>query len=357
MTDVAIVPCDSYEADKLKKAIELVIEKSDFPIVKGKKVLLKPNILSDSTPDRAITTNPAILRAMIELLIDKGAEKIVAGDSPSIQKKNSKPTACGLYQVCEEKGIEWIDFTQFPVKKKLPYVHHSIPMAAILDEVDVVIDLPKFKTHELMLMTGAVKNLFGTVPSLYKSAQHVHHPTRGSFAKMLCGIFSQAHVDYALMDGIIGMEGAGPANGKPRQIGLLLGGKDCVAIDVAASTIMGYDPLSIPTNAFALKNGLTGLRNLEDIHYPLLHPSDIMIKDFLRCGGKSLDSSDREENLRRQPPRFIADKCIRCGRCIEICPAKALELKDGHVGLTAQKCIRCYCCHEVCPAGAIEIEE
>ena len=355
MSDVAIVSCETYEEEKVKKAIELIIGKTGFPDVKNKSVLLKPNILSDAITEKAITTNPVVLSAMIQIVKERGAAKIFVGDSPSIQKKHLEPTNCGIFQVCEKEAVEWVDFTKDPIKKKLPYVNHSIYMAAILDNVDIVINLPKFKTHELMLMTGAVKNLFGTVPGLRKSPMHVRHPSRGSFAKLVCGVFSQCHVDYALMDGIVGMEGAGPANGKPRNVGLLLGSSDCVALDIAAATIMGYNPLSIPVNVFALKVGLTPTTNIDEITYPLINPRSIILSDFLRCGGKKIEEGDNE-NFTRKPPTFIHETCIQCGRCIEICPAQAIVMKDKKVILTPEKCIRCYCCHEVCPVGAIEID-
>ena len=299
-----------------------------------------------------------VLKATIQLVKEKGAKKIYVGDSPALQNKKFKPTTSGLSQICEEENVEWVDFTTDPVTKMLPIANHNIKMANIIDQVDLSISISKFKTHQMMYMTGSMKNMFGLVPNMSKSAQHMRHPSRGSFAKMICGVLSHAKVGYTVMDAVMGMEGPGPANGYPRSVGKIIAGNDPVAVDIAQATMMGYDPMKMPAIKCAIENKITSLSSIQDVEYPLFDASDLMIKDYQRIGkniSTDLDDDAASEYLRRPAPAFDDDKCIYCKKCIDICPAKALDLDTGIVRIDDAKCIRCYCCHEVCPADAIII--
>jgi uncharacterized protein (DUF362 family) len=359
MSKVSIVECTSYDYTEVKRALDITVEKSDFPNVKGKKVLLKPNILSDSEPEKCITTHPEVLRGVIRLMKERGTAEIYVGDSPALQKKDFKPTVCGIYQVCKEENVEWVDFTLDPITKRLPIAKHKVAVAKILDEVDMTISLSKFKTHEFMFATGSVKNMFGLMPSTKKAAQHVRHPARGSFAKLMAGIISISKTTYTFMDAIMGMEGAGPANGDPVKVGKIIAGKDPLAVDIVQAIIMGYDPLKIPIIKSGLENNISDISSIDDIEYPLFNANDLIMKDFKRIGrntAANFDEDSESENLQRPAPEFNHDKCIKCKKCIDICPANALTLKDNKVVLTESKCIRCYCCHEVCPVNAISIQ-
>lgn len=360
MSKVSIVNCEKYDLEDVKRAINIAIESSDFPKVKGKKILLKPNILSDSAPEKAITTNPIILKAIIQILKEREAKKIFVGDSPALQGKDFKPTSSKLMQICENENVEWVDFTNSPVTKQLPIANQKISIANILDKVDFSISLSKFKTHEFMYTTGSMKNMFGLVPSIKKSAQHLRHPSRSSFAKMICGIVSIAKVEYTIMDAIVGMEGAGPANGTPRQIGKILASNDPLAVDIAQAIMMGYDPNKIPIISCALENLVTATKSISDNEYTLFNAEDLIMEDYQRIGKNNsidLDENRESEYLSRPTPLFDSEKCIACKKCINICPAQALVFENDRVNIDVSKCIRCYCCHEVCPVAAISIEK
>jgi len=188
---------------------------------------------------------------------------------------------------------------------------------------------------------------------------------------MMAGLYSVLKPSFGIMDAVIAMEGAGPAGGTPRHMGLLLASTDCTALDVAQSTIMGYEPLSIPLTKELLDRKYTSWHHLDQIFYPLLDANQLVVKDYQRIeqNGKSgLFSSligpffTRYLRLRHQRkearPLFIEASCIACGKCVRICPGKALELhKEHRIIADYNACIRCYCCHEVCPADAIEIEK
>lgn len=353
MSEVGIVSCKEYEKHKVEEAIAELVLHTDFPDVKGKKVLIKPNILSDSAPEKAITTNPMVLQAVIDLVKREGAKEIFVGDSPAMPGKNFTPKVSQLADLCTD-NVKWVDFTINPVKRNIEFVNRKIAMASITDEVDIVICVAKFKTHTLMYATGAIKNMFGLVPGKVKSLQHVHHPSRVAFGNMICGIFKQAKVDYAFMDGIIGMEGAGPANGEPRNVGLMLGSTDALALDISQAIIMGYDPYELPILAIGMKEGITQTTAVHDVSYPCLDARKLVISDFKRIEIKK-ENKDMMD-LKPVAPVFHKETCIQCMKCVKICPAKALHLEGKQVVIDEAVCIRCYCCHEVCPVGAITVD-
>lgn len=368
MSSVAIVRCENYDQGLVDLAVEKACMAANMPSVTGKRVLLKPNVLSDAKEERCITTNTAVVRAVIHLLKKQGAKEILIGDSPGLQGPAFVPKACGLAKVCMDEAVTWVDFTQAPKTRLVPYTRgKSLPFAGILDEVDLLFSLPKLKTHQLMYSTGAVKNLFGLVPGLHKSPCHVLFPTRELFASLMVGILSLAKPSFSIMDGIIGMEGPGPANGKPRHVGLILASKDALSLDYAQAVVMGYDPLTIPI----ITEGLRREEGSIPSSYPELDAKDLVMGDFKRIAQQKQTSFFHaliapfflskyirwKVKRERKAPIFLTDPCIQCRKCIEICPVHALHLEGKRIIIDEKVCIRCYCCHEVCPAHAIEVDE
>ncbi len=362
MSSVAIARIDEYEKEKIKQILLEMTGKTAFPDVSDKTILIKPNILSDAPKEKAITTNPAVVEALIEIVKEKGARKILVGDSPGLHTPTFNAKASGIKDVIDRTGAIFEDFTrrnrQHTVYRKL-----KVPMAVALDEADVVISVAKFKTHQLMMQTGAVKNMFGLVPGLNKSPMHLKCPSVEEFAKLIISIFRESHTDYAVIDGIIGMEGAGPANGTPRKVGLLISSEDAFAADYSEAVIMGYERKDMPILNEAIKEGLTDIRTYS---YPILNPDNLVIKDYKRIESRkrSLFSAlilpyfsrirEKRKAQKRNAPTF-QNNCVKCRRCIDICPAKALTMGDPHPEINLNACIRCYCCHEMCPVDAIKI--
>ena len=239
MSNVAITRCESYDQSLVDAAVKTVCHAALMPPVAGKRVLIKPNILSDAKEEKAITTHSTVVRAVIRLLKEEGASAIYVGDSPGIHTTSFIPRHCGIYEVVLDEGVEWVDFISDPTPTKIPYTRlKGLPIAKIAGEVDLIFSLPKMKTHQLMYATGAVKNLFGLVPNLHKSPMHVAFPTRDQFASLIVGIATVAKPAFSLMDAVIALEGPGPANGTPTHMGLLLASTDPVALDWAEARIM-----------------------------------------------------------------------------------------------------------------------
>lgn len=369
---VAIARCPSYGEIDLADSLTLVCEKAHMPDVSGKTVLVKPNILSDAPPEKAITTRWEVVQAVIRMLFSRGAHKVLVGDSPGIHGPSFVPKSSKIAQVCVQEGAVWCEFARDPVLHTIPGTYGlKLPLPNVLDEVDLLFSVAKMKTHQLMYSTGSVKNLFGMVIGLHKSSCHMMYPTRESFARMLGGLYAVVKPDFGITDAIVSMEGAGPAGGIPRFTGLLMASADLSALDAAQSIIMGYDPMSIPLTKELHDRKLTMWREIQEISYPLLDAALLVIPDYKRIQqqpktrlfssliGPLFTKHLKLRHQRQEPkPLFDRTKCVGCGQCVRICPGHALTLDtDRKIVADYDACIRCYCCHEVCPADAIAIEQ
>ena len=371
---VAIRRCETYESERVEKAMREAVELAGGFNVQGLRVLLKPNILRDSDPGRALTTHPEVLKSAIRLCRSKGAAEILVGDSPGFAPAGFSGRKSGLRQVTEEEGALWLDFHRKKTTRTVPSPlrERAFHFSDVLDSVDAVISLPKLKTHSLLFFTGAMKNLFGLIPGLAKSPFHVRFPGREEFGEMIVDLVQAVKPSYAVFDGIVAMEGPGPGNGYPKSVGLIIAGPSCLAVDIVASKIMGYKTEDIPTNRIGLRRaeelGET-IRSDTDIEIVGEKLGDVVVHDFIRISGSEFSSlwnrimhsrllQGIEVKLRKKPV-FQHEKCIRCGECVNICASGALSMIKGEgkrrIRVKYRRCIRCYCCHEICPADAIVI--
>ena len=245
------------------------------------------------------------------------------------------------------------------------FVNYKLPIAKDVLESDIIIGISKMKTHQLMYLTGCVKNFFGTVVGLNKSACHMAFPNRDNFSKLIVNLHEFIKPSYSFMDGIIAMEGPGPANGNPKAAGLILGSENDYAVDIAQAIICGYKIDQIPILHYAKIINILP----EKIDCTILDYNNLIIKDYksipIRKKTKLISSLilpffTRNKYLKREKkltcPSFNLNNCKLCLRCVNICPAKALSLKNKEIELDTDKCIRCYCCHEMCPHNAIYVK-
>ena len=361
-TKISVRKCKEYDIDKIYDLISDIYKKTDGPEVNGKKVLIKPNILSDDDPVKCISTHPVVVEAMIRFLQASGASVFV-GDSCAVHSQKFRGEKSGIYNACEKTGAAWVDFMKNPIEKKLR--KGKIKIASIVEEVDLIISMPKFKNHELVYFTGAIKNTLGLVPGFTKAKQHALHQDRSSFGEFLVDLNEAVLPDYFFMDAIMGMEGPGPGRGLPVEIGLLLGSTNPLVLDMTASKIAGYEPIVIPTSksAFFRKKWL---QDEADILYDGPNINTLIKKDFKKIpitGNRNIALQfvmKRIKPLRKleRRPVFIHENCTGCLKCVKICPVNAIELhpiKKNYIVLTDSKCIRCFCCSEVCTDNAVEI--
>ena len=355
--------CAEYDVALLLPLLEEAYEKTQGPDVLGKTILLKPNILFDEFPHRAVTTHPVFLEAVIRFLQSRQVGKIYVGDAPAVHTASFAPQKSGIYEVCKKTGAEWVYFGKSSFSYALP--SGKVPLTSIIKEVDYFFSLPKLKTHELMGYTGAVKNTFGLIPHIHKAKQHALHRNPRTMASMLLDLNEAFTPDYIFMDAIQSMEGPGPGNGTPYPLRLLLGSTNPLALDIVASKIIGYHPLELETNI----EGLRRKKWLSSVEQIVVH--GVTIEEQIRTDYKLTRRSSMGKmslgivlrfipffRKRERRPFFLTGRCIGCQKCVEICPVRAISALPNNpkeIRLNVKKCIHCFCCHEVCPQNAIEV--
>jgi uncharacterized protein (DUF362 family) len=322
-------------------------------------VLLKPNMLAAKGPDAAVTTHPEVLRAVIELVQQAGGTVLV-GDSPGIGSARKVAETSGMLQIIEETGAELVDFSE-SVEVCGDGIFKRFALARPYLEADRIINLPKLKTHEMMTMTCAVKNLFGSVVGTAKAGWHLKAGAdRNLFSRMLVELYLLRVPDLNIVDAVVAMEGNGPGSGDPRQVGVLLAGTNAVAVDVVAAEIVGIPKKLLYLEHAASRLGVDGAdradietagASLDDVRvssFRLPHLSDVQfgLPSFLK---------NRLRHYLTSGPCLVGDRCVACGICKEACPPRAITLVHGKLHFDYHACIRCFCCRELCPAGALDV--
>ncbi len=374
MPIVSISKCDSYEEAAIEEALTKVIENLgglDKFIKPKQKVLLKINALMGAAPESACPTHPALVKAVAKKVLEIGAEPFI-GDAPgnAVVDVNSVYEIIGINKIAKELGIRTVNFFQEGTAEIPARANNKVKVLHISKTVlnaDVIINLPKLKTHMMMLYTGAIKNMFGTIPGFHKTQAHFEAPNPQDFAAMLVDIYSATKPQLNIMDAIVGMEGTGPAAGTPREIGLILASADGVALDSIASRIIGYSPFDIPTTKIAATLKI-GEANLEKIEVKGENIETLIIKDFKKIKGFFNLTNNMPgfiytimspiiKKLIRIRPKINPEKCIACQTCVRACPMKCIEVKkDTAYNIDYSKCITCFCCHELCPYKAVDLK-
>ncbi len=322
-------------------------------IKKGERTLLKVNLLIASIPSKAVVTNPLLVKKTAEAVIKTGGEPYI-GDSPSGQftKRRLKRVyeKAGLVKISKELGIE-LNFDTEVKKVSIPHGKRlkKVPICDFILNADKIISLPKIKTHSYQIMTLALKHMYGAVPGLTKAKYHSTNIRRTSFADMLLDLHSVVKANLIIMDGIVGMQGQGPASGIPVNIGVILAAENAIAMDIAVCKILGIEPVGVPVLKRAKVRGLWP----KEIIYPQLTPDDVKYNDFILPSTASYILTGKKTP--EQSPK-VTSKCNSCGLCVEICPKKVITIASQRAQIDYSGCIKCYCCHEVCPEEAIELE-
>jgi uncharacterized protein (DUF362 family)/Pyruvate/2-oxoacid:ferredoxin oxidoreductase delta subunit len=359
-TKVSIVRCKSYDRElvyeKVREAADILGGLQSF-IKPGERVLIKPNLLKAMPPEAAVTTHPEVVRAVIRLVHQAGGISLV-GDSPGMGEEKDVLRRTGILTVMEEEGASIADFTD-PVKMKGPGRFQHFEIARSAADADAIINLPKLKTHAMMVMTGAVKNLFGCIPGKKKVQWHFNTGIdHGSFAQMLVELSILMKPRLTIIDAVTAMEGNGPGSGDPRSIGLIIAGEDTIALDTVSGFIVGLSALQIPIIR-AARSVCTGESRVEHISVLGEKINDVMVKDFRMPQSTNTEWPIPEWARRRLKdalttrPVINQDMCICCGVCQNNCPRGAVGDKDGCMKIDYRNCIRCFCCQEFCPKGAI----
>lgn len=331
---------------------------------RGDKVLLKPNFIMARSAESAATTHPAIIITMSKLLKDIGCE-VAVGDSPGLGSATGVANKLGLSSELKRYGVKVIELeTVAPVDltRSRPFDRRfkNLQLAKEIGDYDRLINLAKLKTHGQMGLTLATKNLYGCVPGHNKAQWHFaigNDPE--TFARLLLEIAFSANACLHIIDGIIGMDGNGPSNGRPRRIGLLLAGANPLAVDRVVVELIGQKPDYFPIFKAAAALDIPGGK-LEEITVRGDPLDTCGIADFQVPSLRGLNLFKNAAvnkvlgGLIRQRLELDEKLCTKCRRCETQCPAGAITFREK-IRIADQQCIRCCCCQEMCPVGALSV--
>ena len=364
-TKISSVECKTYEIEQLQAKIKEAIDLAGgFPaqIKPGSKILLKPNLLTATAPEAAVTTHPNIVRAVIRILKEQGITDITFGDSPAGKHSWEKLWAkTGMKKVAEEENVVLMPFENFKTIciEGIPELEH-VPVLKELDNFDAVISLPKLKTHLLTKVTGAVKNSYGLIIGRAKSNFHGSFPSPRKMSDFIGRLYGNLRPDFVIMDAVECMEGDGPNYGKVKHVGAVIAGKDAVAVDSCACEVYGYSysEINILQTAIKLEYGVAGKELVErtgnawdaiantkakrakaDFLFKIPEKLFFLVTYFAKCR-----------------PVIDKKKCIRCSLCAEACSQKAITISKKKCKVQGSKCVLCMCCIEACPYHAITLD-
>ena len=359
-TKVAIRKCKSYSLEQVKKTILLMLNDLgglQTLVKKQDSVLLKPNLLTSKKPEKAVTTHPIIVEAVILILKEYGIKKIGLGDSPALESTEKVLKVSGIEDVCKKHEIQILTFRESTkIVNKDNKIVKEFNIAKEFFEFDKIINLPKMKTHSFTVFTGATKNIFGFISGKSKMLFHMKHKHPIEFSDMLLDLNNIVKPELNIMDGITGMEGNGPNGGDPRNFGILLASKSNIALDTCMSKIMNINrsPLSIAAKKRNYKDSeIKNIEVLGDKISNLIQKNVVLPKTGILFGTRNFLGNLRKITAKK--PILISEKCISCRKCEDICPADAIKINEKPL-FDYKKCIRCYCCHEVCPVNAIDLK-
>ncbi len=370
---VALVACNNYGREStleaVRRSIDLIGGMDRFA-KPGQRILLKPNILMPSTPEKCVVTHPDVVYAVAKLLVDHGCTVIIA-ESPGAAMIYSASNLKKAYEtvgydlVANDLGIELNeDVGARDVANPEGKLMKRLKLIEPVFNVDAVVVVSKMKTHLFTYMTGAAKNAFGLVPGMEKPTFHARLQDPSEFARMLLDVNEFVKPTLEIMDAVDAMEGDGPMSGTPRHVGAILASSSYTALDVVASRIMSIDPNSVCTIREAMERGLIAedLSDVEVVGEDLdkfvvpdyVKPSTLMGKK--RSGGRMMKAAMGLMKVYALTPSIIRSQCIGCGKCYRGCPMKAITMTNGKAKVNHKKCIKCYSCHEFCDSHAIVLK-
>jgi uncharacterized protein (DUF362 family)/NAD-dependent dihydropyrimidine dehydrogenase PreA subunit len=365
--DVALLGCESYDRDLVEQRVGRAFELMGGPgaiASTGESVFVKVNALLPSAPEKAVTTHPEVVRAVV-LQFKQVTDRIIIGDSPGgpyspgiLKRFYNK---CGFAQVAEDTGAE-LNYDTSVEQVTLPdgKMMKAFTICSAMKNADHLVSVSKFKTHMFMNITAAIKNMFGAVAGMNKFTYHSRFSRPEDFADMLVDVALVSSADFHVVDSVVGMDGDGPSAGNPKPMGFIAAGTDPFTLDLQLMELIGTDPRVNKPLAAAIDRALclsttAGLKVLGD------DPGALAVQGFqlpakkdisMRVPGFLMDRFGAMVSLR---PRPSPDRCTGCRKCADVCPAKAITMVNSVAKVDTGKCIKCYCCHELCEYDAIDL--
>ena len=360
---VSVEPCNAYNPDRVYNSLIKVLQGITFNAPRNKKILLKPNIIAQNTPDQATTTHPAVVDAVCRFFTEHNC-RISIGDSSAFYQGGGTLKGLetsGIAAVARKYGARIIPFETTMLRKitSQEYINPLYVTEAVFEH-DLVVNLPKLKVHQLARYSGAIKNMYGCVVGGSKQLYHTLYQHRNNYqeiwGKPLVDVYEAVTPHLSIMDAVIGLDKNGPAaNGEPRFTGLLLASTSGPALDIAACRIIGFDPYWVPAIREAIERGLVSpdymviKGHVPSIPYVKL--PDVIPKKGLM---QKVDDYFFEQFI--VTPKIDRNKCTRCSACIKNCAASAITYdKEELPVINYAACIYCYCCENYCTYDAIHL--
>jgi uncharacterized protein (DUF362 family) len=368
LSKVIVQECKNYELaaviEKINAAIDMLGGWEKF-VKPQDKVLLKVNLIGPKASDSAAVTHAEFVRAMVRILKSRNCT-VWIGDSSGGAIAGIAPTAqsfkvSGYEKVAEEEGAEIKNFDREGVVAVQPQSQcgEMMYIAKPMFDADVVINLPKLKTHSAQIFSGAVKNVFGCIPGLRKAKYHKMAPEPSDFGQIICDIHQASKIQLHIMDGILAMQGEGPTAGKPYQANKILISEDPLALDAVAAKMVGIGLEDVPILETARKRSLGEgwLKNItlagDYNKVPRLEGFKLP-KRFGTVKKRNSKVLVKVIDFFSTHPRINLSKCQKCNMCVESCPVGAIDRETKIINYAA--CIDCMCCHELCMFKAVELK-
>jgi uncharacterized protein (DUF362 family)/Pyruvate/2-oxoacid:ferredoxin oxidoreductase delta subunit len=362
---VVLARCQDYEQKRVEESVDRILVPlggiGTF-VHPEDTVLIKPNLLAPKASATAVNTHPVVVGAILKAVIRAGGRPFI-GDSPGLGNARKNAERCGLEKVAADLNVPIVEFKESVPIGKIREGGFPLELSGEALRADVIINVPKFKTHGQMLLTLGVKNMFGCVVGKRKAQWHLKAGVnRDAFASMVVQICAALSPDLTLIDGIVGMEGNGPGSGTPRNMGILAASRDPVALDTVMMDLIGIDPFRLATLRAAKESGI-GETDLDRIEIQGEKIERLRIRDL-----KIPDSSDLEWTLPDFLMGILKDSisaypepdpkmCQLCHVCIKACPQRVIEARGSRLKIDTRHCIRCFCCQELCPHGAMKTRQ
>ena len=365
MPQVQIRKIESYDPAALDAAVKSFLREMPLSRVnRSKRVLIKPNLLGAYLPERAVTTHPAVVEALVRYWLEKGKE-VWIGDSPGGALNVERVwETCGYNDLAKRYPVKLVNLSTSGFRE-LDYEGTKVKISEVFWRCGIIINVAKYKTHSLTGFTGGLKNLYGLVPGLIKTDYHRLYPATKDFAALLLALYrlTRSRVSYSFIDGILGMDGAGPSAGRVRNFGLLFGSRSIPAMDYTAARLMGFRMGDVPYLREALHgDGILPSRikvptsfqdfTLPDVDIRVVKLRKELLKYVPRIGRKIF------QKVYYFHPR-VSERCKSCGLCVRSCPVHAITPPAPGIlpAVNPKVCIKCMCCHEMCPHHAVDIHK
>lgn len=369
MNKISVIHTSSYQLTELVNVVRRHFARFHLETRLGANshVLIKPNLVMKRLPEEFTTTHPALVEAAIICLKELGVQHITLADSPGgpyteAALKGIYET-CGMREVCERQGIVLnMDCRSAERHNPTNRLVKSFLLIQPVHEADFILDICKLKSHAMTGLSGAVKNLFGTVPGLTKPEFHWRFPDKELFSNMLVDLAETVRADFALVDAVEAMEGDGPSGGDKRVVNLTLASDNLFELDYCLCQLIGTDPMGVYTVKASLERGLCEGR--AEVVGDGLHG----VAPFRMPHDRGLDFMHKVPKVLHRPAKFLVKQvltskpkirekdCIGCGKCAESCPPHTISIVHRKAVIEYKECIQCFCCHEMCPVKAIDIQ-